>query len=116
MYKKVKYECINCKWCLQSFEPNRKDKLFCSKSCYRKYGKKVLKHSDGNRKECDKRKFPYKTHKIGFCELCGFLPKHACQLDVDHIDGNHLNNELSNLQTLCANCHRLKTAQQLGWK
>lgn len=34
---------------------------------------------------------------------------HHCQLDVDHIDGNHSNNKLSNLQTLCANCHRLKT-------
>jgi 5-methylcytosine-specific restriction endonuclease McrA len=31
------------------------------------------------------------------------------QLDVDHIDGDHTNNELNNLQTLCANCHRLKT-------
>jgi 5-methylcytosine-specific restriction endonuclease McrA len=31
------------------------------------------------------------------------------QLDVDHIDGNHANDDPSNLQTLCANCHRLKT-------
>jgi 5-methylcytosine-specific restriction endonuclease McrA len=31
------------------------------------------------------------------------------QLDVDHIDGNHRNNNPENLQTLCANCHRLKT-------
>ena len=34
---------------------------------------------------------------------------HASQLDIDHIDGNHSNNDESNLQTLCANCHRLKT-------
>ncbi len=41
--------------------------------------------------------------------MCGFVPVHACQLDVDHIDGNRHNHELSNLQTLCANCHRIKT-------
>jgi len=51
----------------------------------------------------------YKKHKKDSCELCGFLPTHSCQLDVDHIDGQHSNDEISNLQTLCANCHRLKT-------
>jgi 5-methylcytosine-specific restriction endonuclease McrA len=30
-------------------------------------------------------------------------------LDMDHIDGNRFNNDVANLQTLCANCHRLKT-------
>jgi 5-methylcytosine-specific restriction endonuclease McrA len=30
-------------------------------------------------------------------------------LDVDHKDGKHKNNSEDNLQTLCANCHRLKT-------
>jgi 5-methylcytosine-specific restriction endonuclease McrA len=43
------------------------------------------------------------------CGTCGFKPTHPCQLDVDHIDGNHSNDSLDNLQTLCANCHRLKT-------
>ena len=48
-------------------------------------------------------------HKKDICEQCGFIPVNKCQLDVDHIDGNKKNNDLSNLQTLCANCHRLKT-------
>ena len=26
-------------------------------------------------------------------------------LELDHIDGDHWNNELSNLRILCANCH-----------
>lgn len=41
--------------------------------------------------------------------MCGFIAIHRVQLDVDHIDGNHQNSEQTNLQTICANCHRLKT-------
>lgn len=43
------------------------------------------------------------------CEKCGFKAEHPCQLDVDHIDGNRNNNDPTNHQILCANCHRLKT-------
>ena len=47
--------------------------------------------------------------KKDHCDYCGFIALHLCQLDLDHIDGDHSNNEPENLQTLCANCHRLKT-------
>ena len=43
------------------------------------------------------------------CARCGFVALHRCQLDVDHIDGNRDNDAVTNLQTLCANCHRLKS-------
>ena len=91
------------------FKPNTSHQLFCCKSCYKKYGKKKLGHSRG------KDQNPYRKFKKPICASCGFVPVHTCQLDVDHIDGNHTNNDVTNLQTLCANCHRLKTAQQLGW-
>lgn len=61
-------------------------------------------------------KRPYRKHVKSFCEECGFIPKHMCQLDVDHIDGNHQNNNIDNLQTLCANCHRLKTYFNKDWE
>ena len=48
-------------------------------------------------------------HKKAFCEDCGFVAVHPCQLDVDHIDGNRANDDPVNFRTLCANCHRLKT-------
>lgn len=53
--------------------------------------------------------YPYREYKKDKCEHCGFIPVHISQLDVDHIDGNRSNNDPANLQTLCANCHRLKT-------
>ena len=41
------------------------------------------------------------------CEMCGlneWMGK-TLPLEVHHIDGNNYNNELSNLQILCPNCH-----------
>ena len=58
---------------------------------------------------------PWTLHKGLKCEKCGFIPEHESQLDVDHIDGNKSNNEVLNLQTLCANCHRLKTYLNKDW-
>lgn len=50
----------------------------------------------------------YQHLKGDQCERCGFLPEHPCQLDVHHRDGDHENNAPANLETLCANCHRLE--------
>lgn len=55
----------------------------------------------------------YSKHKGDTCAMCGFVPEHTCQLDVDHIDGDCTNDDPTNLQTLCANCHRLKTYRQV---
>jgi len=46
------------------------------------------------------------------CEICGLEEWNGkpIPLELHHIDGNHYNNELDNLQILCPNCH----AQQSG--
>ena len=72
---------------------NKKYKALCPGCCKRKYSQGRLGGYVKN--TC--------------CEHCGFVALHRCQLDIDHIDGNHNNNDPSNLQTLCSNCHRLKT-------
>lgn len=62
------------------------------------------------------RNYKHRKHPKGeTCLWCGFKPVWAGQLDMDHIDGNRLNNDVSNLQTLCANCHRLKTHTELDY-
>ena len=122
-YIPVKYEPIKCQQCDEVFEPNRRDKRFCSRACYRKWGKKNLGHSQGhpetirrkNKIRSKRYKNRYKRHKKSTCEECGFIPIHPCQLDVDHINGDHKDNRVQNLQTLCANCHRLKTYINKDW-
>jgi hypothetical protein len=71
-------------------------------------------HPQKNRITAENKR-PYIVYKKDSCELCGFMPEVSYQLDVDHIDGNNNNNSLDNLQTLCANCHRLKTYQNKDW-
>ena len=56
--------------------------------------------------------FEYVKYKKDICECCGFIPEDPCQLTVDHYDGDHYNNDPSNLITLCHNCHALKTFKQ----
>jgi hypothetical protein len=105
-----------CLYCKKEFNLNRRDKKYCSTKCkhnaktIRKWGCLISskeKRNGGN----------YKLIKEKVkCDICGFIPVNVCQLDIDHIDGNHQNNDLDNLQVLCANCHRLKTFINGDWK
>lgn len=52
-----------------------------------------------------------KEYKCEYCEQSEWngLP---IPLELHHIDGNHYNNELSNLMIVCPNCHAQLTSQQ----
>lgn len=54
-------------------------------------------------------RFRYGIVKNSSCEECGFIAIVSSQLEIDHIDGNRLNNDKNNLKTLCCNCHALKS-------
>ncbi len=43
------------------------------------------------------------------CNLCG---KKSDIWDFDHIDGDKSNNDISNCQSLCPNCHAKKTRKK----
>lgn len=50
------------------------------------------------------------SEKLGMSLSKVQLIRRTCQaFDVDHIDGNHYNNDRSNLQTLTKRAHKLKT-------
>ena len=60
---------------------------------------------------------PYRQHRKSFCENTDARLGFKCtttvawdgMLDVDHINGDPQDNDLSNLQTLCKCCHAYKT-------
>lgn len=47
-------------------------------------------------------------------DRCGRLVGGKGEAHVDHVDGDPMNNELENLQTLCVRCHSAKTAREQG--
>jgi hypothetical protein len=96
----------NCLYCKKVFVPNRKDKKYCGENCQKSASRKRQPGWVDKRRP---RSFSYKDHKGLICECCGFVAVNKCQLDVDHINGDHSDNSIENLQTLCSNCHRLKT-------
>lgn len=53
--------------------------------------------------------------KKAACDRCGFVAKHACQLQVFHLDGDLSNSELINLRTICLNCAALIQQQDFSW-
>lgn len=67
--------------------------------------------------EYKNQRHPYRKHRKDFCEnrdgrlgyRCRYKIRHSAQLQVDHINGFPGDNSVSNLQTLCANCHVFKT-------
>lgn len=77
---------------------------------YKKHRKTTCENVGGNGVWVNpKTKRRNKLGKIG-C-VCTATITEPCQLSVDHIDGNHDNNDPENLQTLCHNCHAIKTVR-----
>lgn len=85
----------DCRTCGQPFKPVA-NQQYCGGCKPPKYERVKLKRL-------------YDQHKKESCERCGFEAEHSCQLDVHHRDGDFRHNEAANLETLCANCHRLES-------
>lgn len=97
MYQKVRYKAIPCEFCGKSFEPNRKDKRYCSKSC-----------RDG--------------HKSGpFHKVCAYCGKpfdtwsdriKTCSEDCSNKYHNETRRKYDNLQVKCAICGKVVFTKQ----
>lgn len=79
--------------------------IFCKKDKGGSICWTCLKGSPGKE---DRKKAKLRALKKDYCEECGFKSIIPQQIDIHHIDGNHNNDDLLNLTSICTNCHRLK--------
>ena len=111
---------VKCAWCKKSFYKNHSRKK-SSKSglffCCRKHND-FAQRTDGlpeinpshygtgrtGRNSSTYRRIAFKNHP-NKCNKCSY-DEHFSLLDVHHIDKNHNNNDISNLEILCVMCHR----------
>jgi hypothetical protein len=59
-----------------------------------------------NKLRCRLLKEGYFAHKCYNCNLTEWMGE-PIPLELEHIDGNHSNNQIQNLTLLCPNCHAL---------
>lgn len=95
---RYKYFCLNC-------NANTPNKKYCSTKCQHIY-QTATKRAAGTLTTGTLRKHILKErgHK---CEECGIIEWNGKPIifEMDHKDGNHENNDPSNLKILCPNCH-----------
>jgi hypothetical protein len=112
--EKKEKKCLNCDCEI----PNRN--IYCNNKCQLEYQRKSifqsLEEGDFSRyNRCDtidtiSKK--YLIEKFGDkCMICGWGEKNEytniVPIQINHIDGNPLNHDLSNVELLCPNCHSL---------
>lgn len=112
--EKKKCHCLNCGKELES------RKKYCDIHCQQEYQYKewVIRWKNGEESGLKGEygisnylrhylleKFNYKCSKCGWGEENPYI--HTLPLEVEHIDGNYLNNNENNLTILCPNCHSL---------
>jgi hypothetical protein len=103
---KANKSCLNC-------QKDIKSDKYCSNQCQSnfKFKKKIEEWKKDNSIKIDTRTLKrYLTEKYGYkcsivdCGISDWCGKKLV-LELEHIDGNHLNNEESNICLICPNCH-----------
>lgn len=86
------------------YEPNQCGRGISKVKIYKDKSDIFCQNSNASLKVIKKWLIQNRGHK---CELCGITEWNGkpISLEMDHIDGNHNNNEESNLRLLCPNCH-----------
>jgi hypothetical protein len=94
------FNCINC-----SKEVNKKSGKYCSHDCQQTWQRAEKLKAGVLDPRCIKKVLLKERGEK--CEECGITNWNGKRImfDMDHIDGDHNNNDFSNLRLICPNCH-----------
>lgn len=99
-----KYSCGNC-------STLTRNKKYCSNKCFREKQAKLkeaeIEYNIAHDKQINQRAFKkYLLQRGHKCEICNntIWNNKPIPLVLDHIDGNHMHNDPSNLRLVCGNC------------
>lgn len=96
-----------CEIC--KFNPKtRSGKKYKGKRYFKRWCESCRPDKDRGRRKVES----HRRHMQMTCQRCGFEAMVKDQIDVHHKNGNHKDNSIENLESLCANCHRLEHAMQ----
>lgn len=106
---KVRKPAKECSYCGKTL--SRRIKVYCNNSCQHAAQRK--NKLEGGLEKCSSYfirsllilQNGSKCMKCGWCEVHPITGK--VPIELNHIDGNSNNNDLSNLELLCPNCHSL---------
>lgn len=96
--------CINCNSTLSSETSIRNGRKYCSIKCQQDfYTIRAIKTNNYSLRTVKR----YLVSVDRSCSVCHLVKWNDIDitLELDHIDGNHINNDLSNLRLICPNCH-----------
>lgn len=99
MPKKPRSKCLHCEK-----ECKRPIAKYCSNKCQIAYQREI---KVSEQRACHRALRNYLMQKDPACARCRIKEWlcHYVALELDHIDGDSSNNELSNVRLLCPNCH-----------
>jgi len=98
---KTRYVDGKCKQCKTEIHGRQ---IYCSKSCHKIFLQEK-RINEGTANFGTLRKYLIrKERKCSVCNLHEWNSK-PIPLELDHIDGDHQNNTLSNVRLICRNCH-----------
>jgi hypothetical protein len=99
----------NC-FCCNKELVGRSSMKYCSNKCQKQYEREQLRndwYNNGNSPGWTAIKSILFEDRGNNCEVCGIREWNhkPLSLEIDHIDGNHSNNDPDNLRIICPNCH-----------
>lgn len=97
---KIEVSCHHCEKKFYSYSYH--SRKYCSRACVSKENKKTF-----SPKFTTVRRQMQRRSMIQKCNRCGF-DSHPNILGVHHRDHDRNNNDISNLEVLCANCHSIE--------